>query len=361
MEIYNIIIGVGFILIIILKFFLIYGYIKKHNIGTRFNTELSNSLHNNTNVYIDKEEELENKGKYLINPTFKDIYNIVYNTQYHREPDFTDKHMIHLDGLIFELKLIGILIVLILVLMLLQEPLEELIESELFETPTVVIVIVFVIIGTLVLSILSGLKFHKMGNLTPDADNDTYEELVFKHISLYKPMDDLLDTISNDADIDKFKADYLDKYFLNIKDDAVPAVAADPPVIDTGKFITMLKATYPTQYAATIPAPTTADPSATTTLLEQIQNLFNPPTTPVPATTAYNEIKTKVEMKAFITALIKILSDVGITNLPSPFNGGDNTFQKKYDHIRSVGLITSGSTLFMCIICVILVIKNRQS
>jgi hypothetical protein len=358
METYNKIIGVGFILIIILKFVLIYGYIKKHNIGTRFNTELSNSLHNNTNVYIDKEEELENKGKYLINPTFKDIYNIVYNTQYHREPDFTDKHMIHLDGLIFELKLIGILIVLILVLMLLQEPLEELIESELFETPTVVIVIVFVIIGTLVLSILSGLKFHKMGNLTPDADNDTYEELVFKHISLYKPMDDLLDTISNDADIDKFKADYLDKYFLN------DGVAADPPVIDTGKFIKMLKATYPTQYAAPIPTPPTTPPVTpppTTTLIIQIQNLFNPPTTPVPVITPYNKITTKVEMKAFITALIKILSDVGITNLPSPFNGGDNTFQKKYDHIRSVGLITSGSTLFMCIICIILVIKNRQS
>lgn len=359
MEIYNIIIGVGFILIIILKFFLIYGYIKKHNIGTRFNTELSNSLHNNTNVYIDNSTSLINKENYLINPTFQDIYNIVYNTKYKNDSEFTDKNMIYLNSLIFELKLIGILIVLILVLMLLQEPLEELIESELFETPTVVIVIICVIIGTLVLSILSGLKFYKMGNLTPDADNDTYEELVFKHISLYKPMDDLLDTISNDADILKFKTNYLDKYFLN------DGVAADPPVIDTGKFITMLKATYPTQYAAPIPTPPTTppDPTAptTTTLLEQITMLFTTTKITAPATTAYNDITTKVEMKAFITALIKILSDVGITDLPSPFNGGDNTFQKKYDHIRSVGLITSGSTLFMCIICVILVIKNRQS
>jgi hypothetical protein len=352
MEIYNIIIGVGFILIIILKFFLIYRYIKKHNIGTRFNTELSNSLHNNNNVYIDNSTSLINKENYLINPTFQDIYNIVYNTKYQNDSEFIDKNMIYLNTLIFELKLIGILIVLILVLMLLQAPLEELIESELFETPTVVIVIIGVIIGTLVLSILAGLKFYKMGNLTPDADNDTYEELVFKHISLYKPMNDLLDTISDD-DILKFKAEFLDTYFLK---DGVPTVPPADADITGSKFIKMLNDTYPTQFNAPIPTP---DPNAPTTLLEQIQNLFNPP--PKPATTAYNEITTKVEMKAFITALIKILSDAGITNLPSPFNGGDNTFQKKYDNIKSIGLITSGTTLFMCIICIILVIKNRQS
>jgi len=75
----------------------------------------------------------------------------------------------------------------------------------------------------------------------------------------------------------------------------------------------------------------------------------------------YASISSSKEMKVFITALRKILTDAGITNLPSPFNGGDNKYDNIYNAISLLGLITSGATALMCMISSVLVFINRQS
>jgi len=74
-----------------------------------------------------------------------------------------------------------------------------------------------------------------------------------------------------------------------------------------------------------------------------------------------NIFQNKDDMKTFITALRKILTDAGITNLPSPFNDGDNKYDNIYNAISLLGLITSGATALMCMISAVLVFINRGS
>jgi len=344
MELYHKIIGVIFALIIILKFVIIYGYIFKKNIGIRFKTELSNSLHNKNNVYATyaSESRIGDKEKYLINPTFQEIYNIIYNTEHITQPDFIEDNMINLDSATFNLKLIGGLIIAVLVSMLLQSSLENSIESELFEIPTVVIFIICIILATLVVSVLYGVQFYKMRNLIPDSDNDTPLESVIKHLSLYKSMEDLLDTISDDTAFNEFKTNYLDKYF---------STARSFDALETSKFINMLKDTY-TQYN-----------DDNNGIQGKILELFwlgevDPTNDKLKS---YFNVQNKDDMKTFITALRKILTDAGITNLPSPFNDGDNKYDNIYNAISLLGLITSGATALMCMISAVLVFINRGS
>jgi hypothetical protein len=338
MELYHKIIGVIFALIIILKFVIIYGYIFKKKIGIRFKTELSNSLHNKNNVYATyaSESRIGDKEKYLINPTFQEIYNIIYNTEHITQPDFIEDNMINLDSATFNLKLIGGLIILVVLLMLSQEYLENSFVSELFEIPTIVILIILLILATFVVSVLYGVQFYKMRNLIPDPDNDTPLESVIKHLSLYKSMEDLLDTISDNTAFAAFKTDYLDKYFLNKN-----FVPPDPTEIEDSKFINMLKTTYPTLNIGG-------------NVGYLIYDLFV-------NNNKYASISSSKEMKVFITALRKILTDAGITNLPSPFNGGDNKYDNIYNAISLLGLITAGATALMCMISSVLVFINRQS